>query len=113
MIGPKDNAGKNVRTPTMNITPTSRIANRVSSVENVPLDGGVVFFVAMLPAIIMTGIITPNLPISIAKLRNRLKYNVLAFNPAKALPLFSDADVKAYNISLKPCGPLLDRLESA
>ena len=102
MTGPKDNAGKKVRTPTIMITPTSRIANRVSSVENVPLEGGAIFFADILPAITMTGIIMPNLPINIAKLRNRLKYKVLAFNPAKALPLFSDADVKAYKISLKP-----------
>ena len=28
-------------------------------------------------------------------------------SPAKALPLFPQADVKAYKISDKPCGPLL------
>ena len=35
---------------------------------------------------------------------------MLAFSPAKALPLLLLAEVKAYRISLKPCGPGLGML---
>ena len=38
-----------------------------------------------------------------------LYQSVLAFSPAKALPLLPAAEAKAYKISLRPCDPVCNR----
>ena len=95
VIGPKLSAGKKVKAPTIKITPTSKATNKKLSVLNVPTDSGMIFLLARLPASAMTGKITPKRPISIAKPSRVFKMGVLAESPAKALPLFPAADVKA------------------
>ena len=64
-MGPSDNAGKWVNPPTIKITAINKPINSQLSVWNVPAEEGVIFFIPILPAIAMTGIIIPNRPIII------------------------------------------------
>ena len=86
-------AGKNVRPPTMIITIISIIEKRVSLVGNVPRDIGVIFFCDRLPANFKTNTSGTNLPRSMHSARVKFQKGVFAFKPAKAEPLFCDAEV--------------------
>ena len=65
-MGPSASAGKNVRPPTITITPTTKPTNRPPVVGNVPTDGGIDFLAASEPAIAMAGMIIQNRPTNIA-----------------------------------------------
>src|SRR3984893_9284416 len=71
-MGPSASAGKNVRPPTMAITPTTRPTNRPPVVGKVPADGGTDFLAASEPAIAMAGMIIQNRPTNIATAPARL-----------------------------------------
>src|SRR5271156_4892766 len=106
-MGPRLSAGKNVSAPTIRITPASNTENSVVLTGNVPGEGGTLFFIARFPAIANMGIIIRKRPANIVKPRLMLYQWVLALIPPNAEPLFPALDVKAYRISLNPCGPLL------
>ena len=61
-MGPSASAGKNVRPPTITITPTTRPTNRLPVVGNVPADAAMLFY----PAIAMAGMIMKKRPTNIA-----------------------------------------------
>ena len=65
-IGPRLSTGKNVRTPTMTITPTSSVAKSGVVTGNVPSDGGTCFLRPRLPASASIGMMIMKRPISIA-----------------------------------------------
>src|SRR6185437_12033192 len=88
-------------------TPSNRKVNNGECVGNVPKPAGTVFLPTMAPAIAIAGTIMKKRPKSIAKPSVVSHHGVLAFNPAKAEPLFPAPLVKAYRISLRPCGPAL------
>src|ERR1035437_5536911 len=87
--------------------PISRTTNSAPLVGNVPLVTGTSFFLARLPAIAKAGIIKRNLPTSMSRPMVRLYQGVLAFIPAKALPLLPAALDNVYRISDRPCAALL------
>src|SRR5262249_35679428 len=64
-IGPRLSTGKNVRAPTIRITPTTRAANSGPVVGSVPGPGATAFLPARNPAIASTGTIITNRPASI------------------------------------------------
>src|SRR6185437_9467475 len=97
-IGPRLSAGKNVKAPTMSITPIRSTVKRGVVTGNVPNDGGTYFFWARFPAIASAGnsiVIAPAV----------LYHGVLVVNPPNAEPLLPACEVNAYRISLSPCGP--------
>src|SRR6185312_9340681 len=112
-IGPSDKAGRNVRAPTMMITPTRSATNSGPWVGRVPAEAGICFFRASEPAMASKGRSMKKRPISMAKPVVMLYQGVLARNPAKALPLLPVALVYAYRISEKPCAPGLARFAVA
>src|SRR5207253_2393426 len=71
-IGPSASAGKNVRPPTIRITPTVSPTNSPPVVGNVPADGGIDFFAASEPAIAIAGTIIQKRPTNIATAPVRL-----------------------------------------
>src|SRR5438128_9952097 len=75
-------------------------------VGNVPRVTGARCLRTIDPAIARSGTIIKKRPISIAMPSVVFQY-VLAPSPAKAEPLLPVADVNAYRISEKPCGPAL------
>src|SRR5262245_19147191 len=78
-------------------------------VGSVPGPGGAAFLPAMAPASASAGRIIQKRPKSMARPRAVLYQGVFALMPAKAEPLLAVALVKAYRISLRPCGPALLR----
>src|SRR4026209_2666655 len=106
-IGPSTSAGKKVSAPTMMITPIRSTTKRTPSVGNVPAEGGTTFLPTSDPAIASAGTIIRKRPASIVTPRVVLYQSVLALIPAKAEPLLPAPLVKAYRISVRPCGPAL------
>src|SRR5215471_24157 len=104
-IGPRLSAGKNVSAPTMRMTLTRRPVKSGVVTGKVPGDGGTRFLRPRLPAIASIGRIMKKRPISVAKPIVTLYQLVLALSPPNADPLLPVADVNAYRISDKPCGP--------
>src|SRR5690606_16561121 len=103
--GPSASAGIKVSAPTSNTVPISRPTNSAPCVGSVPGLAGWRFLPTSDPAIAMTGIITPKRPTNMQKASRQFQKGVLAFRPAKALPLLLAAEETAYSTSLKPCGP--------
>src|SRR5882672_10396924 len=97
-MGPKLNAGKNVKAPTMMITLTRRAVNNGVVTGNVPGDGGTAFLRARLPATANMGTIIRKRPVSIVNPMVRL-YQRFPPRPANAEPLLPVPEVKAYKIS--------------
>ena len=71
-MGPKHIAGKNVNPPIIRITPNSNAAKSGELVENVPIEGGVIFFFANRPAKAKLGQIIAALAINITTPNVRL-----------------------------------------
>src|SRR5262245_48150617 len=71
-IGPSASAGKNVRPPTIRMTPTKSPTNNAPVVGNVPSDGGTDFFAASEPAMAIVGMIIQKRPTNIAMAPVRL-----------------------------------------
>src|SRR5580700_5660650 len=94
-IGPRLNAGKKVKAPTIRITPTSRTLNNGVVTGNVPSDGGTYFFFARFPAIASMGRIMKKRPTSMVAAPATLYQGVFPFSPPKAEPLFPAIEVKA------------------
>src|SRR5580658_2838993 len=101
-MGPRLSAGKNVKAPTIRITPTSSTLNNGVVTGNVPSDGGTYFFFARLPAMASIGMIMKNRPISMVIAPDVLYQRVFPLSPPKAEPLLPAMDVKAYKICVKP-----------
>src|ERR1700749_1412443 len=111
-MGPSESAGKKVSAPTMRMTPTSRVVNSGVVTGKVPTVAGMLFFAARLPAIASIGISIRKRPANIATPSVELYQCVLVLSPANAEPLLPVADVYAYKISERPCGPWLVRLDN-
>ena len=75
-------------------------------VGRVPIDSGVCPCRASDPASARTSTIGRNLPNAIASPSAVLYQSVLTVIPANAEPLLLAAEVKAYNTSDRPCGPV-------
>src|SRR5512143_3740756 len=110
-MGPRLTAGKKVSAPMIRMVPIRRTVNNGVVTGNVPNDGGTYFFSAKLPAIAIMGMIIRNRPTSIVIAPAALYQRVLVVSPANADPLLPACDVKAYRISVKPCGPGFNMLE--
>src|SRR5882724_1199572 len=108
-MGPRLNAGKNVKAPTMTITLTSRAVNKGVVTGNVPGEGGTAFLRARLPATANMGTIIKKRPVNMVNPMARL-YQRFPPSPANAEPLLPVPEVKAYRISERPCGPLFVRV---
>ena len=94
-MGPKANAGKKDKAPTITITERRRSAKRLVSVEKVPSEGGVLFFWERHPASAILGITIDNRDKIITIPKTQLLDVAFAGYPAKELPLFPAAEVKA------------------
>ena len=77
------------------MTPAKSMEKRNPSVGTVPLLGGIIFFELKLPKIRTTGMMTTNLPTSIASPSSTFRVGVLALKPPKAEPLFPAVDANA------------------
>ncbi len=65
-MGPSASAGKNVRPPTIRMTPTTIPTKSPPVVGRVPAEGGTLFFSASEPAIAIAGTIMRKRPTNIA-----------------------------------------------
>ena len=94
-MGPRLNAGKNVKAPTMMMTLTKSVVNNGVVTGNVPKLGGTVFLRPRFPANASIGIIIRKRPKSIAMPIVVLYQYVFAEIPAKAEPLLPVPEVNA------------------
>src|SRR5437899_4180117 len=104
-MGPRLSAGKKVSAPTIKMTDTSSTLKSGPVIGKVPRDSGTVFLEARFPAIARMGITAKKRPASMTTPMLALYQSVLALMPANADPLFPAAEVYAYRICEKPCGP--------
>src|SRR3954447_5389809 len=106
-MGPSATTGKNVRPTTITMMPTSNTANNGVPVGNVPADAGTGCLRPSDPAMASTGIIRKYRPMSMHSPNVVLNHCVLPESPPNADPLLFAELVKAYVISVRPCGPWL------
>src|SRR6266702_1554581 len=92
-IGPRLNAGKNVRAPTIRITPIKSTVNNGVVTGKVPNDGGTYFLPARYPARASVGMIIRKRRASIVMRPAVLYQVVFVVNPANAEPLLPAWDV--------------------
>ena len=101
-IGPSANAGKKLSAATINITANTMIPNVDVSVLSVPALSGTYFFFARIPAMATGPMMGKNRASNITVPGAIFQKGVLFPRPPNSLPLFADAEVNSYSISLKP-----------
>src|SRR5258708_28203634 len=101
-MGPRLNAGKNVRAPTITMVPTNSTLNKGVVTGNVPAEGGTACLRAKFPAIASIGMIMKNRPTRVLRPRALLYQEVLPLKPANADPLFAAVENNAYRMSENP-----------
>ena len=110
-MGPRLNAGKNVRAPTIKITPIKSTVKRGVVTGKVPKDGGTYFLLARLPAIASIGMIIRNRPTSIVMAPAVLYQSVFASQSGESGAVVPRLRSERIQDSLSPCGPGFKMLE--
>src|SRR5258706_14059945 len=108
-MGARARMGKNVSPATINTTPSTRPPNNGVSVGNVPDVLGTFCLGTNEPPMARVGMTRKKRPISMHKARVVWYQLLVTVRPPNAEPLLLVADVKAYIISVSPCGPVLRR----
>src|SRR5450759_2572429 len=107
-IEPGASDGKYVNPATMRMMTTRKPTKLTLWVGMVPAVTGLRFCCATLPATPSMATIGTNRPRNMQTASAMLRNGWSAESPAKAEPLLFDADVNAYSISDRPCGPPVD-----
>ena len=101
-MGPSDKAGKNDKAATINITANTIMPKVDVSVFSVATLSGIYFFFARIPAMATVPMMGRKRANNIMMPSAIFQKGVLAPSPPNSDPLFADAELNSYSISLKP-----------